>query len=204
MIALEWVLQRRARARPSPTASSSRPAPRRARRAPLAFRRRVQQRRAERLHSRQRRRSRGAAAPNRSSIVRSSEKWLYCSWLVVPPLTKGESSSAPTWPPPFGPAKPGGVAVRELRLAAARARVGECAGRGRLVDGDHEQAAVLVGRRGQDLRHDLLQEAVGGRPVRPGRPASRRRDCRRGRGRGRCRRSSGVCAADREVGLERG
>ena len=34
--------------------------------------------------------------------MRSSEKWLNCSWLVLAPLTYGDSSSAPTAPPPFG------------------------------------------------------------------------------------------------------
>src|SRR6202035_1964070 len=53
--------------------------------------------------------------PNRSSIVRSSEKWLYGSWLVVPPLTNGESSNAPTWPPPFAD-RPGIAPVGAARL----------------------------------------------------------------------------------------
>jgi len=44
-----------------------------------------------------------------SSTVRSSEKWLYWSWTRLPPLTNGDSSSAPTWPPPGLPSAPVGA-----------------------------------------------------------------------------------------------
>jgi hypothetical protein len=48
-------------------------------------------------------------------------------------------------------------------LAAAGGRVAA------LVESDHDGAAVLVGRRGRDLRHPLRQESTSLRPTRPGR-----------------------------------
>ena len=57
--------------------------------------------------------------------------------------------------------------VGEQRLAAARARVGEFACRGRLVDGDHEQAAFLVGlrARGSRARPAASNVSAGARPA---------------------------------------
>ncbi len=46
--------------------------------------------------------------------------------------------------------------------AAAGARVGVRTGLGRLVEGDRDEAVVLVGGRALDLRHHRLQEPVGG------------------------------------------
>ena len=91
--------------------------------------------------------------------MRSSEKWLNGSSLVVPPFTYGEIRSAPTAPPPARCAgdRFEGI-VGKQRLAAARARVGEFPCRLRLVDGDHEQSVFLVGLRREDLRHHLRQQ----------------------------------------------
>ena len=106
----------------------------------------------------------------------------------------GDSSSAPTAPPPAG--RPAGVTPRAPRfgeggLPAARARVLEFAAGGSLVGRDHEQAVPACRRRearisGTTRRRKRFRRGGPGRRL-PARTAWGRR---RGRDRGRCRRGS--------------
>ena len=117
----------------------------------------------------------------------------------------------PTWPPPplglTGPVGGAGVAAAAAgwdSRASPQQELASAFGAGlrRLGRGDRDQAAFLVGGRGFDLRHHVLQERFGrrrGRRAGPVRTALRRR---RGRRWGRCRRATACVFAALQVGAE--